>query len=64
MPRFIHNVFVLGLIALTAAPAVVADSIPKAVYQKIEQQYMDAVVRVSYSIEITNQNAGESPCAL
>lgn len=58
MPRFILTAVVAGLVA-AAMPVSHANTIPKAVYQKIEHEYMDAIVRIAYSIEITNQNTGE-----
>ena len=60
MPRIMRNIITLAALTLVAIPAAIADTIPKAVYQKIDKEYMDAIVRVSYSIEITNQNTGET----
>lgn len=60
MPRFILSTLLIFTCVAVLPPVVVADSIGKNVYQSIEKNYMDALCRISYSIEITNANNGET----
>lgn len=48
------------LTAVLLTGAVYADGIPKEIYQKIENNYSDALCKISYAIEITNPNSGET----
>lgn len=48
----------IGL-TLLAAPAF-ADGIPKEIYQKIDSDFIPALCKITYAVEITNNNTGET----
>lgn len=62
MPRSIYIMFAKSIVACTllVSSLASADSIDKSVYQSIEEDYMDALCRISYTIEIRNTRDGET----